>query len=255
MKESAVVVCDSCIFLRFFGRVKTFVNKPNNPVFRQKKSAIINAMMTDELIKAGEAIMDSVSRAVGDGNYKRLGQELENVISDTIEAVTLDAANAAHNFNAKRRVQRPARPPFFTKLVDRDFGHEKRTGGMIGTVACTTLALANLLLWNPFAAIIFAVVDIPFIYTLRSGNQEKYLVKEFYRYGELIQSRTYITFQELADLAGEKKEMVIKNIRQMKLHDFLPTATIDHEETTLMLTNAVYREYMNSYLITCALPI
>ena len=209
--------------------------------------------MIDELLKAGDDILNSVSRAVDDGNYSRLGDELRDTISNTVENVLSGVTGVSANENGAgaikaRRTKSPERPPYFARVVDKNLGQGKVVLGVIGAVVCTGMGLGWLFTSIPMA-IFFGVLDIPFLITLRSGLQSRKLVGEFYRYGNIVKGRSYIALQELADMAGETKGKVLSNIKKMKRRDFLPMATIDHEETTLMLTDEVYKEYTRSYLV------
>ncbi len=55
--------------------------------------------MIDELLKAGDDILNSVSRAVDDGNYSRLGDELRDTISNTVENVLSGVTGVSANEN------------------------------------------------------------------------------------------------------------------------------------------------------------
>ncbi len=77
-----------------------------------------------------------------------------------------------------------------------------------------------------------------------SGVKDKQLIDAFNKYGKLVGNREYIALDELASLAQEPKEEIIKNLEKMVKKGILPQGKFDEKKTTLMLTQNAYEQYL-----------
>jgi len=79
-----------------------------------------------------------------------------------------------------------------------------------------------------------------------AGRKNRNLIKNYFNFGKIIGNRSYITMEELSDKTGLSTENVVDQIKQMKKFEYLPYASMDKTETTLMLTDEIYKEYLKS---------
>lgn len=144
------------------------------------------------------------------------------------------------------------KPPFLQKTVSRMSGILPQVFGFIGGIACVPVLIAALVLMSAFTglfagflvlAIIMGAAEAGCIYAIVRGKRYRKLVRDYYRYGKTIGYREYIGLRELAGLLGEKPDAVHLRLNQMMHRGLLPQARYDKEETTLMLTPAVYEQY------------
>ena len=206
----------------------------------------------DDLFKAGDEILEKINKAVNNQEYGDLGDEIRKVVSDTTRTVVRSGTSALSGFiDGLQHQAVPKRPPFFTKQVDRNDGIGKMVGGAIMTVAfavaCIIYVAANITVGIPIFFIGILILGlIGGIYLTATGKSTQKLISRFFAYGNIVGNRAYISIRELAAVAGRAEKEVVKDLKNMKMRGYLPTATFDRENTTLMLTSDVYQEYERS---------
>lgn len=94
--------------------------------------------------------------------------------------------------------------------------------------------------------IVSAIISVLFIIMARSGLKEKKLAKLFGRYAKAVGRAEYIAISTLADRVGETPAITLDNLKNMVLADYLPQARFDDRETTLILTERAYSQYMRT---------
>lgn len=80
------------------------------------------------------------------------------------------------------------------------------------------------------------------------GISGKRLKDVFLQYARVIGRQEYISLQNLALQCGQTVEKVKKNLKKMMKKGLLGVARFDKEETTLMLTDKVYHDYVQTEL-------
>lgn len=78
------------------------------------------------------------------------------------------------------------------------------------------------------------------------GSRKLKLLKRFKKYTRLIGPRDYIEVRELSQSTGYKKENVIKDIQKLINNNMFPQGRLDKTNTTLMLTDDIYQQYIES---------
>ncbi len=78
------------------------------------------------------------------------------------------------------------------------------------------------------------------------GIGKKKLADRYYQYGQIIGLSEYITIRNLAQATGRTEKQVKKDLLEMKKSGYLPQAKMDDQDTTLMLTQEVYDQYIAS---------
>lgn len=88
-----------------------------------------------------------------------------------------------------------------------------------------------------------AVFAIASAVTLKIGLDQRRMLSRAKRYVHICGENMYSTIPELASSLGVKVSKVKKDIKKMLQAGFFPEGYIDEEETTLMLSSEVYKQY------------
>ncbi len=204
----------------------------------------------DNLYNAGNKILKEVTKAVETGNYDNLSVSLKVSIEDAVKAAK---ANPSQNFRGRASTVRTVnyasrararRTPFFTRKIGLGYGTGKVIGGIIGAAMFGMTALAAIGDWPAFA--ICAVATAAFALLIKRGSEEKKLARIFNKYGRILGDSEFFAVSDLAMAAGERSDVVLKNIKKMMDKDFLPTARFDRNETTVMLSERAFAQYLKA---------
>ena len=202
----------------------------------------------DNLYNAGNRILKEVTKAVETGNYDNLSVSLKVSIEDAVKTAK---ANTAQNFRGAASTARsvrfasaPRRTPFFTKKVSINRGTGKMICGICGAAFFGLAALGSIGAWSQL--ITFAAIAAIFGLTIKSGSNDKKLAKAFNKYGKILGNAEFFAVSDLAMAAGERSDKVLKNIKKMIDKDFLPTARFDQNETTVMLSERAFAQYLKA---------
>ncbi len=210
-------------------------------------------LLMDDLLKAGDEIIASIDKALSTHDYSGLGTQLRRVVTDTTTTVVKSGVGAVADVINTARKNVPYRPPYFTKEVAKDLGKSEIVGGAI--IMGITGVLFSVFMGLTIANGVFVFLPgciflgLAFFFgigVLLSGRKQHLLSKRFYEYGHIVGDRSYIPIRELADRSGRSEEKILSDLKDMKMKGFLPTASFDRENTTLMLTDEVYLEYARS---------
>lgn len=188
----------------------------------------------------------------GGRTYGHAGRASGNVTEEYMRR----ASGARHHTVFTSKVS-----PFLQRKVSLGSG----TGKIIGGIACLVMAACSLmqtLAGGLVAGILSglggggfgALVLFPLIVTLglavlggvliKSGQERKKLVREYYAYGKVAGTAEYLEISRLARAVGESREKVLANLEKMIEEDMLPAAWFDRQKTTLMLSEQLYNEYL-----------
>ena len=207
-------------------------------------------MGNKDVYKYGEQILDSINRAAATGNYSNLSRDVRNSISEAAGGVLESVQKGVFSWRKNNRT------PFFSVKIKKNKGKGKIVIGSIITFF-SVVDLIDLISGGSMLGIsgigdgigvfiwraIFLFLGIRLII---AGRKNRKLIKNYFNFGKIIGNRSYITMEELADKTGLSTQNVVGQIKQMKEFEYLPYATMDKEETTLMLTDEVYKEYLKS---------
>lgn len=81
---------------------------------------------------------------------------------------------------------------------------------------------------------------------LRAGMQIRGRCARFKKYRSLIGENTYYSIRELASAIGKKPRFVAKDLLNMIRLGMFPHGRLDEKKTCLMLTDEVYRQYIQA---------
>ncbi len=209
----------------------------------------------DDILKTGDEILKEVNRAVNTGDYSRLGDSIREQVKDAVDKAT---ANAGQNFNGRASAPRTVtysggrfRTPFFMKKISSSKGIGKIIGGSIGAVyvGFWTLIMAVATVAEPavaIPAIITGIITGLFAFMVHKGIEDRKLVKAYNKYGRILGKSEYFAINDLAIAAAENPDTIKKNIKKMIKKEYLPLAKMDMSESTVMLTNRAYQQYINA---------
>ena len=115
----------------------------------------------------------------------------------------------------------------------------------------TTIILLIVILTEGGAApivfsVIFGLLTALSITDIVRGSRKIRLVNRFYHYARLIGERGYIAIEELALQTGQRRDEVVKDLRKMMKKHMFPQGRLDNGQTTFMLTQDVYQQYLQA---------
>ncbi len=200
----------------------------------------------DKIYNAGNKILKEVTKAVETGDYNNLSASLK-------DAVNTAKANSSQNFRGTASATRTVRyagaarrTPFFTRKVSFNTGVGKIVLGVLGASFFGLSALGMMMDAAIWPAVVLLAITAGFGYLIKSGQDDKKLARIFNKYGRILGNAEYFAVGDLAIAAGERSDDVLKNIKKMIGKDFLPTARLDQNETTVMLSERAFAQYLQA---------
>lgn len=138
-----------------------------------------------------------------------------------------------------------------SRPAGRIVGHIQFVWGILATsgFGITAIVMAALLIGLGGATFgilftVFFALTVLSVADIVRGNQKIGLVNRFYRYVDLIGSRGFIAIEELSRQTGRKKEDVLRDLKKMMNKHMFLQGRLDHNQTTFMLTQEAYQQYM-----------
>lgn len=226
-----------------------------------------------DLFAAGSDIMSQVSQAVETGDYSKLSSSIKervNKVTDELREQSNASAAKGSYSSPYAKESHTAEPQkrtaerknyFLRRFPSRSLGTGRIVSGiLLGFMpALCTVALLFNSVGDLFAADMSTLgVDIASFlcmgaitfgcYALiRSGRRKKALVKRFYLYGDIVgENREYIALSELSDRSGISENQIREDIQALRADNILPYAVLDRSGTTLILSDRMYKEYINA---------
>lgn len=93
-------------------------------------------------------------------------------------------------------------------------------------------------------AVVFSILTALSVTDIIRGSHKIGLVNRFYHYARLIGARGYIAIEELAMQTGQRKDEVLRDLRRMMKKHMFPQGRLDQKQTTFMLTQDIYQQYL-----------
>lgn len=202
-------------------------------------------MGLDDIFEAGRDIMNQVADAIRTGDYQDLARQVQGSMSRA-------AGRTAHRNPEERNF-------FLVKRPDPGKGKGRMLAGILLGIFPGLLTLLFLLGLPAFLltgeaaglvgadlifTLFFGLVTFGFAMLARSGRRQNELVKRYYEYGALVgNGREYVAVSELAERSGRTREQVCEDIKAMRAEGYLPYAVLDRTKSTVILTDAMYRQY------------
>lgn len=221
-------------------------------------------MESKDIFRYGEEILSSINKAAETGNFSNLSNDIRRSISGAATNLTSSLSSEIRSSveSGLKNAFSPKddqRTPFFAVKVNK---YSTNISGMIKIIIGSLIDfIMGILIFGCIVSISDGTSSIktdlgPLIFVILafiggtslilSGKKKRALVKDFFYFGNIIGNRAYGTVKELADRTGRAPEYIIRQIKRMKQQGWLPYASLDRRETTLMLTDEVYKEYLKS---------
>ncbi len=206
-------------------------------------------MSNKDVFKYGEDILNSINRAAETRNFSNLSRDVRNSISEAAGGVLESVQKGVFSWRKNNRT------PFFSVRVKKNKGKGQIVFGSIITLisfmelgdlfsgGLINLSGIGLKIGSLIWSFLFLSVGIGLII---AGKKNRNLIRNYFNFGNIIGNRSYITMEELSDKTGMSTGNVVSQLKQMRKHEYLPYATMDKAETTLILTDEVYKEYLKS---------
>ena len=229
-------------------------------------------MDNKDIFRYGEEILHSINKAAETGNFSNLSDDIRRSISGAASTLSSSISSEIRS-SVKSGLQNAVSPqnnqssPFFAGRVSRYgsriIGLGKIIMGSIIVFIMSLFLLAGIISigQNPedlgfdIGLLIFSAASVfgggTLIWSAKNKNR---LVKDYFRFGDAIGNKTYVTIKELCDKTGMAAVYVVRQLKKMKSIGYLPYAVLDKTETTLMLTDEVYKEYLKSSAYTQGSP-
>lgn len=240
-----------------------------------KLSAAISESAKVVVKEAGNAVNITLQEAASMAdNYKNFsnttsGKKLYNNRQETqAYAQMLQARRKAYNEaqramnNARANVNGVNNPstrnlPVKFNPVGKNSGMALIVTGAAGMVTsgATLLSSAATMLVTGFnlgTLVFLSVLVAGFGAILKTGINKRALYDKAKRYAQLAGLNMYAQISHIASAMGTTTAKVKKDIKKMLRKGFFPEGYLDDEETTLMLSDNVYKQYLStkSYALT-----
>lgn len=230
-------------------------------------NAVNKAVESGDYSKLGREITDSIGNAtidvaeqIGDSianaqaNAKNSAQAARNAAERSHQQHTLDYYQTVNKVRAPKQST-----PFLQAKVSKNTGLVEYVGGMTGTIAggiatASTAAVTVIgFIADPIIGaasvvmpLIFGALTAASAVLLHKGKKKKSLIQKYFEYGRLIGPAEFIEIEKLAAKANKSTAQVKNDLYDFKEQGLLPMAKLDGAETTLMLTDKSYNQYLQA---------
>lgn len=230
--------------------------------------------MANEFREIGRELRDAVLDAVDSGDFSQLNSRITRSVSDAITEVNSRLQDRGHSgWTPDSRCDAPqnpapvsSRPPEKTPSSDSRLTlYANRPKGHVAGIICTVLGailLAGFSIGWMSSILAFTFRDsfgLGFI--LSSGVLGAFTLgsavllgigltltgrsRRFRRYVAALQGKAYCAISKLAAASQKSERYVLRDVRKMISLGMFPQGRIDEEEKTLLLTDEVYRQYLD----------
>ena len=223
----------------------------------------------------GARIGDLVQRAIDTGDFGSLSQGITDIVGDTLSAIGEQAGlhgeapktrkhyrggseyrSSESAFRAaQRRAEEAGRrlysdgtqikaPRGLKGLISMILGYSMAGTTGMGTIVMAALALFTGLGLFRFMAFMLLIMTVVFTVIGMKGGTSRDRERRAERYMRLIGDRDLCTIDELAAATGRSREYVLKDVKVLMQEGLFRSGVyMDDEETTLMTSPEVYRQY------------
>ncbi len=234
----------------------------------QNVSDTVNRVVQQVRVEAGKGTYGNPTHQYAKTTYTRKGQaEYERVHrgynrSYDYKRDSFKKNNYASIYKNKTVSARPSPPSGGNQMLPaaaakhpagRILGPLQLAWGILATSGFGITALVMMIL--TFAqggagyvvfAVVFSMLTILGVTDIVRGSHKIGLVNRFYHYARLIGTRGYIAIEELAAQTGRRRDEVLRDLRKMMKKHMFPQGRLDQKQTTFMLTQDVYQQYLEA---------
>ncbi len=190
----------------------------------------------------------------GQAEYERMHRRDDSRYASIYKNPMKNPVRAGKKDAAVTQAEIMAMPASVTKRpAGRILGPVQMAWGILATSGFGITALVMMIL--AFAqggttavvlAAVFGVLTVLGVTDIVRGSRKISLVNRFYRYARLIGTRGYIAVEELAFQTGQRRDEVLRDLHRMMKKHMFPQGRLDQKQTTFMLTQDVYQQYLQA---------
>lgn len=211
--------------------------------------------INEDIGRAADEIIDRVTDAVKNGNYAHLSSDLQQTVRRSFNPYAAGASG--RNSMQQVKNEKEHRTAFMRKapagaslaatatiftifavinsLIAFIFAAAAVVTGLIGARLTSTIMIVGLC--------VFGGLDAIFIHFMRGARKDQARNALFTRYQQIVGTKEYFSIEDLMIATGQTHEQVIDDLKSMMNAGMLPGATIDANETTLMLSDYARGQY------------
>ena len=204
--------------------------------------------------------MNSVSRAIDRNDYSTLHEDVRRAIQSAhIDRRTTYSSGARPNTNTLQHTYTPnvARMtatgaprtkvyPFFQKKISRYLGVPQMFAGGFAGMFMGFLLLGAAVSGSIPGTIVMALITAACGFGFFRGLKKYKLAQKYYQYGNTLRDSEYFSIKDLAKATISSDKEVLKNIKDMIKEGFLPRARLDSTQSTCMITDRAYDQYLGA---------
>jgi 5-bromo-4-chloroindolyl phosphate hydrolysis protein len=199
-----------------------------------------------DFLEVGNEILDSVSSAIDRNDYSTLHDDVARAIKSVSVDRKVNYSSQMRQNGQRRGRIKPRIIPFFQKKISRYLGvPQMAMCGAIGAFLFMEF-LGMLLIGQTTAAIVSGILVAGCVLGFFSGLNKYELAKKYYQYGTILGDSEYFKISDLAKVAVKSDKEVLKDIKKMIKKGFLPRAKLDSTESTCMITDRAYEQYLGA---------
>ena len=226
-----------------------------------------------ENLNLGEEINNIVQNALKNRNFSELNRDMGNAVKDALDEAKSSAnwkSGKQYNWNNNRYEKKHAKNPMEThsrNLVNRNTKlsvKNSRYAVPVGRVTGTLFTVLGGIGTATFGIVLFMFTLLGFtvgslfhtvsafllplfllsIFALVNGNRIRKRLQRFRKYLVCMKAQDYCKIDELAALTGFSHRFIEKDLQKMIKAGMFPQGHIDNKKTTFMLTNELYKQYL-----------
>lgn len=117
-----------------------------------------------------------------------------------------------------------------------------------GLVFGLTAVLSPWLTWVAPLAIFWGFIPLILIFAVMIiiGTVQRNRVKRYRKYLDTLKGKSFITFKDLSLMSGKSQRFIIRDIAHMLNLGYFPEGHMDSHKTCLMVTDAIYEQYLET---------
>ncbi len=211
-------------------------------------------MKENDWADLGEQIRDTVQKAIDEKDFSKLNQEVADTINRTVQSVSnyinqnnhsnISSIDRKYGYNTERFTTNPAGRVSGPVMATIGFPF----GVLMGLIAlvCVLGGIAVTSFGAIVTGAVFALLAVGGFSLGMKGISLWKRAKLFREYAKRIGDREYISIKELAELVGKTQKDLRKELDGMLSAHMFTEGHLDRQKTTLILTDEMYRQYLQT---------
>lgn len=218
------------------------------------KDTIIK-MTNGDWEKFGESIKNTIQDAIDSQDFEKLNQTITSTINSAVNSFTEGIKTAGDNINKNMRPQSQANRMLYRKKTGvKVWGYIFLTfGGVFGICFFILLMMAifgsflekeDLILGLMSALLVLGIPTLLNIILVILGALMVSREARYQTYIWVIGNREFCNIKEIAQNAGKKEKLVVKDLEYMIRKGWFMQGHLDQNKTCLIVTQQMYDQYL-----------